>query len=101
MKKRSLCALCLLLASLACNALNNFANIPGPEETATDVVVTATGLPPTAAKTAAPTPTAVPAPTEAGSASATPAATDAAAPSATPAAQDLPFTLDSAADEQA
>ena len=111
MKKRSLCALgLLLLASLACNPLNNFANIPGPEETATDVVVTADGLPPTAAQTAAPTalpptPTAVPAPTEAGSASATlaatGAATDAAAPSATPAAQDLPFTLDSAADAQA
>ena len=113
MKRRPLFALCLLLAaSLACNALNKFANIPGPEETATDAVggVTASVTPP-AVKTPAGSATAAGKPTAALTkpvgASATPAADVTAGsaatgtPAATAAEQSLPYTLDSAAQAQA
>ncbi len=115
MKRRPLFALCLLLAaSLACNALNNFANIPGPEETATDAVggVTAS-VTPLVTKTAAGTSTvgsstatqhasrttqSVTA-TRSATAAGTPAA---GTPAPTAAEQSLlPYTLDSAALAQA
>ena len=121
MKRSSLFALSLLLAaSLACNALNNFANIPGPEETATDVVggvtagvTPAASLTPLAAKTAAGSSTVtqhVPRTTPSGtqnvtatrSSTATSSSTAAAGtPAPTAAEQSLLYTLDSAAQAQA
>jgi hypothetical protein len=97
----------LLLASLACNALNNFTNLPGPHGTATSAVVASTPQP---AATVALEPsqtlgvsatlrvsTVTPAPTSAAG-PATPAAATPAAGGASPA---MPFTLDTAADAQA
>ena len=101
MKRRASFALSLLLlATLACSALNNLTNIPGPEDMATDAFISPAPSQTLVVSPAAGAASATPAPKQTQAASATPGGLTP-TPAASAAAQSLPFTLDSAADAQA